>query len=401
MRVMRRLAAGCAALAGLAALVVGAPVVLLEVGGNPLPSAWPTVGQIVDGLTGPDDGGLALRALASAGWIAWATFVVSVLWEIPARTRGRRAARLPGLRLQQRVAAALVGAIVAVFVGGTVASASIAVARPPAVVATATVPDSVSGPALTSFGPSGPIATSPAVTGVTATSPIATTVTGAGATARTAAQVTIQRPVYVVKRGDYLGVIAQRFTGDFDRYHQIAALNPKLIRNPDHIRPGWRLTLPVDAHDHGKRHHATGRLVVPVAKPVPPATPTPAPPAQPGVTRPEASPAASTPAARTPEKEEISVVLTVAAALTAAGVLTGHAVLWRRRLVRVHQHYLGRRRVTAVRYPVTPVNPVWTPAEPAPEPVAVVVAEPPRWPDHTAAERLDASLRRLALGLRG
>jgi hypothetical protein len=85
-----------------------------------------------------------------------------------------------------------------------------------------------------------------------------------------------QMPVYEVRHDDWLGIIAERYLGDFDRYPDIQRLNPDLIEDPDHIEPGWRLILPADAYDHGARVHATGLLVV-----TPPATTNPANPADP------------------------------------------------------------------------------------------------------------------------
>ena len=60
-------------------------------------------------------------------------------------------------------------------------------------------------------------------------------------------------------QGDYLGVIAERFEGDFGAYKQIAHDNH--IKNPDVIRPGWTLTLPADAVDLGSMPHASGAVM--------------------------------------------------------------------------------------------------------------------------------------------
>jgi len=356
MRAFRRLLTGLIALAGIVVLTVGAPLILAKVGGDPLPRHLPSLGEIGDALASPDDGTLFIRLLTVLGWLAWATFTLSVLVEIPARLRGRRTVRLPGLRLQQRVAAALVGAVLAVFVGGSLATAATPVARPAAVVAQRV-----------------PVVTLPAIPQNTAAAK---------------AYQQIQRPVYVVKRGDYLGRIAQRFTGDFDRYHQIAALNPRLIRNPNHIRPGWKITLPVDSHDRGPLRHATGRLVKPVAKAPAKNTPT----AVPKPTAPAPAFTAPAQAGRTQMRPGGNTVLATVAGLAAAGVLAAHVALWRRRTVRVHQHSVRSRRVTQVRYQM----PAVVPSSPAP---ALVYEPPPPRPG--GQERLDAGLRRLAMGLRG
>jgi LysM repeat protein len=339
-------------------LTAGAPVLLAKVGGNPLPRHLPGLAEIGDALVSPDDGSLFIRLLTMLGWLAWATFTLSVLVEIPARLAGRRAMRLPGLGLQQRVAAALVGAVLAVFLGGNLASAAAPAPRPTAVVAQRAPVTIVPQPVVHDM-------------------------------AAAKAYQQIQRPVYVVRRGDYLGRIAQRFTGDFDRYKQIAALNRRLIHNPDHIQPGWKIVLPVDSRDRGSMRHATGRVVKPAkaqTKPMTPPSVTPAVPATPFT-----PPAASPPS--TQLRPGGNAVLATVAGLAAAGVLVAHLALWRRRTVRIYQRRVRTRRITQVRYRM-------------PEPqvasavAAALVYEPaPLRPQ--AHDRLDAGLRHLAMGLRG
>ncbi|BCJ73214.1 hypothetical protein CS0771_27580 [Catellatospora sp. IY07-71] len=434
-----RLLTGLASLIALTAVVGGVPVALVKFAGNPLPRHVPTLDELGTLLTSPDNGDLFLRALAIAGWIAWATFTLSVLVEIVARLRGRRAIRLPGLGLQQRVAAGLVGALVAVFAGANLAAAaalpapaplraiaSVPVAAAPAVVrgdispwaspdtATWAAPPVARDTAVWAAPAAPAVAPVPPYTAV-AGAPVAHAATAAVRQAPAPVRQRVERPVYVVKKGDYLGCIAERFTGDFDRYHQLAALNPKLIKNPDHIEPGWRIVLPVDAYDHGAIRHATGRLLLPAVPETPPAPPPPAPeqptpPPSPSPVAPSASPVAPSPAASTPAASPSGVetppgvvvpgaaprpepipldetdpglgqtkVLAAGAGLALATVLAGHLVV-RRRIRRLHRLRVGRRRgVGGLRTPVRP-------------------ARPPR---HRAAERLDAGLRQLTAGLRG
>ncbi|MBV1851744.1 LysM peptidoglycan-binding domain-containing protein [Catellatospora tritici] len=409
-----RLLAGLAALALLAAVLVGAPMALLKVAGNPLPDHVPSVDELATLLTSPDDGRLFLRLLALAGWFAWFTFAISVLLEIPARLRGRRARRIPGLGVQQRIVAALIGAMIAVFAGTSMATAATAsVPAPMAARAVAVVPVtapvgalSIGGSAVLALGPATAVPQPGALVPVAARPPT-------DLVRLAPAHQLVERPVYVVRKGDYLGCIAERFTGDFDRYHQIAALNPQLVRNPNHIEPGWRLVLPADAYDRGSARHATGKLLLPAVEDpsapppttqTPPPTSTPAPAPTPSAvpapavrpslpaTSPTAipSPVVTTPASTAPANppglDETDPgtghikVLATGAGLALAGVMAGHMVV-RRRIRRMHQLRVRRKRRRGPR-----------------SAFAFQVREVPR---HQAADRLDAGLRHLTLGLRG
>ncbi|ROT33813.1 LysM peptidoglycan-binding domain-containing protein [Micromonospora sp. HM5-17] len=259
-----RLAAGLGALIILVGLLAGAPIALLTFAGNPLPDHVPTLGELGTVLTSRDDGQLFLRALALVGWAGWATFALSVLVEVPARILRRPAIRLPGLGRQQRWAAALVGSV------------ALALVASPAAAVTATA----AGPAVTT---SAPPSTGPAATPAsTATTPVSPGVTPSGpaphwlaprpsgpaphwlaAPATPAERSGRPEPVYRVEKGDYLGHIADRYLGDFDRYPELARLNK--IRNPDRIHPGQMLRLPESAEDRGVREHATGLVATPPA----------------------------------------------------------------------------------------------------------------------------------------
>ena len=228
---LRQIVKGFGALVILIGLLVGAPVALAVFAGNPLPDHVPALSEIGDALTTRDDGQLFLRALAIVGWLGWATFAMSVLVEVPARLLRIPAPRLPGMRRQQRMAAALIGGV-ALIIGASPAMASAAaVATTTTYAATPYTPATVSAPA-------------------------------AAAWERTAAAADEDPvPVYRVERGDYLGHIADRYLGEFDRYPELAKLNK--IRDPDVIRPGQMLHMPEGAADGGVRHHATGLVSVP------------------------------------------------------------------------------------------------------------------------------------------
>jgi LysM repeat protein len=318
---LRQLVKGIGALVILIGLLVGAPVALAVFAGNPLPDHVPALSEIGDALTTRDDGQLFLRALAVVGWLGWATFALSVLVEIPARALRIPVPRLPGMRRQQRMAAALIGGV-ALIIGASPAMASAAATAPPTSYAAA---------------PYTPAAVSP---------------TAAAAWERTAAAADEDPvPVYRVERGDYLGHIADRYLGEFDRYPELAKLNK--IRDPDLIRPGQKLHLPEGAADGGVRGHATGLVSVPpppAEDATPPSTPAPGPGGGGAETRPKPPPTPSKPATEEPavpyvpppptvqegddgreparatagrpgEKEGINLPLAVTAVLTAASLV--------------------------------------------------------------------------------
>ncbi|MEO3745163.1 LysM domain-containing protein [Plantactinospora sp. B5E13] len=262
-----RVVTGLGALIVLVGLLVGAPIALLTFAGNPLPDHVPTLDEIGTVLTSRDDGQLFLRALALVGWAGWATFALSVLVEIPARMLRRPAIRLPGLGRQQRWAAALVGSVALALAAGPVAATAATGSGLAALPAPAVLPASVGSAALLADEPpSGPAPhwmtetpSGPAPHWMTETpsGPAPHWMAAPGGPDQ-------PEPVYRVEKGDYLGHIADRYLGDFDRYPELARLNR--IGDPDRIRPGQFLHLPESAEDRGVRDHATGL----VANPPPP-----------------------------------------------------------------------------------------------------------------------------------
>jgi LysM repeat protein len=276
-----QLLTGLGALVVLVGLVGGAPIALLAFAGNPLPDHVPTLGEIGTALTSRDDGSLFVKALAVVGWLGWATFALSVLVELPFRLVRRPAPRLPGLRRQQRMAAALVGS--ALILIGSPATAAIA------------APSHTALPPVSALAAAGatPWASAPEQVGPPSTTKVARLLP---VTAQRQSGGADEEPRYQVERGDYLGSIADRYVGDFTDYPELARLNK--IKNPDRIYPGQLLRLPDDARDHGYRPHASGMVIQPgiddghdptqpppvtPERPTPPAPPTrPAEPSQPG-----------------------------------------------------------------------------------------------------------------------
>ncbi|MET8042529.1 LysM peptidoglycan-binding domain-containing protein [Micromonospora sp. NPDC005215] len=317
------------------ALIVVLPVLLVWAAGNPLPGlgAWfrdlvedPSAAgaQIWHAVSSRDDGDLFLQTLALIGWVAvllaawaWVTFLVALVVETIAQLRGRRrglvprnTARIPGMRLQQRAAAALVAAILGALAAPALASASVpaAIASPPSVALEQASPEQVAprtampadGPsatdqlehsvergeslldiaerynvswqrlAETNHGLAQPDGRSlqPGNTrvyaGWTLRIPVNVSLVAANRT-QTAPATTAAPLVYEVARGDWLAAVAQRFLGDAERYSEISAINPDLEqrdhRFPNHIERGWRVILPDDARDRGPADHAQGQLV--------------------------------------------------------------------------------------------------------------------------------------------
>jgi DNA-binding SARP family transcriptional activator len=267
-------------------LLAGIPAGLITQIGWPLPRQLPTLDTLKHALTAPVSDTAVLDLLAVALWILWAAFVASLLVEIAAAVAGTPAPRIPGLSPMQPLAAWLVAGLTATVLASTVPAASGAVvapvpARPAAAIGMTTLT------AATQH--TGPTSTSLAASGVDGR--------GAALVSSTAAGVRPQLLVYEVRHDDWLGVIAERFLGDFDRYHDIQRLNPDLIEDPNLIQPKWRLILPGDAYDRGVRAHATGHLIVkPPASNPPTVVPNPAPPSV------DPAPSAPAPASPSPPR---------------------------------------------------------------------------------------------------
>ncbi|MFY1587503.1 LysM peptidoglycan-binding domain-containing protein [Micromonospora sp. WMMD734] len=260
-----QLLTGFGSLVVLMALLVGAPVALLAFAGNPLPDHLPTLTEVGTVLTSRDDGQLFIRALALVGWFGWATFTFSVLVEIGAQLTRRQTPRLPGMRRQQRAAAALLGSVALIIAASPAASAAVTLTQPmPAAAGT--------GVATTLDTSRTGLGAAPSA-GIGASAGVAHgAVPGSGLGPVPGAEKPAAKPVYRVARGDYLGEVAERYLDDFDRYPEVARLND--LRDADRIRPGQLIKLPTEADDTGARRHASGHLV-----PNTPRKPSPRPPA--------------------------------------------------------------------------------------------------------------------------
>ncbi|MER8182056.1 LysM peptidoglycan-binding domain-containing protein [Kitasatospora sp. NPDC094015] len=213
------------ALVALLGLLGAVPAVLLYgtlavIGmGDPVEAGLSTV------LTSPDDGRLFLWALVAVGWVAWLCFAGSVLLEIPAQLRGRVARRIPALGWSQRIAAGLVGSVLALL---PVAGSAFA-AAPAHVQAVA--------PAQLAAAPQYPQLTAAAPAAAPAADP---------------------QPGYTVRDSrpaDSLWSIAERQLGSGERWQEIARLNDGRVMDSSGtrfdadrpIQPGWQLLMPADA----------------------------------------------------------------------------------------------------------------------------------------------------------
>src|SRR5258708_23551013 len=85
---------GGPALLTLIVLVVGLPIALYGLGGDPLPRHIPAWHHVSALLLHRDNGAVFLGAVRDLSWIAWAAFTAAVAVEAQAALRGRRAPRL-------------------------------------------------------------------------------------------------------------------------------------------------------------------------------------------------------------------------------------------------------------------------------------------------------------------
>lgn len=225
---MSRLFGGVRALlaaAVLAVLLVGLPWVLLALGGPLLADLADRAGGpvgLIGVLTARDDGRVFLAALTVLGLAAWAMFALSAMLETYAVLRRRPALRLPGLRLTQLAAGALIGVI---LTGFAAPASTAATPVPPASASTLFVDDIRHTSEPDHHG----------------TSPQPSTAERAG-------------PVYTVRERDTLWDIAETYLGDPLRYREILQLNRdrpqpggEVLTNASILQAGWTLQLPADA----------------------------------------------------------------------------------------------------------------------------------------------------------
>ena len=234
-RALWDLVRGLAALATLAVLLVGVPVLALPRLGWPLPRGVPSPGGVAEALLHRGlDMPVVLRAAAAVLWVAWAVLSACVLVEAVAWARRRESRPVRGLGGFQRLAANLVLTAALVLpslphLAGSPATAAPlpAIGRP-----AASVVYQAASPSAAPSDAARPAVESP-------TSP--TSSVGAP-------------KAYVVQRYDCLWDIAERHLGDPRRWHEIEVLTDPVTQpggahlgDPNLIYPGWTVLLPADA----------------------------------------------------------------------------------------------------------------------------------------------------------
>lgn len=201
-----RFVRGILALALLAAVVGGAPWLLLRAGRlGELTRFWTDFPGI---LLAPDEGGsLLLGVLTLLGWLGWAIFTASVLGELIGLLSGRRI-RLPGLSRSQAIASALLVSVAA-MASAPVATSS---ALPPSGTHAVPSADHIAG-SDSGRSPSG----------------------SSGADE--------QWLRHRVQRGESLWSIAEQHYGDGRQWARLVQANPG-IEDPDEIEVGQLIRIP-------------------------------------------------------------------------------------------------------------------------------------------------------------
>lgn len=226
---MKKLLSGVGALIALGTLLIGIPWLLVIFAGNPFPtgSQW----EAMFSLT-PDYGNVILltKILPLLVWVFWAAFAIPFLVELFAAMGGRSTRkRLPAFRLQQKLSASLIGAVVVMFAGGASALAA-------------------------------PVSASADVAAVQTVDHVADSMAAGDVVqdddAEDAAPVDVPadavKPqlVHSVVEGDTLWDLADTYLGDGERYTEIFDANRgpqndgRELTDPDLILPGWEMTIP-------------------------------------------------------------------------------------------------------------------------------------------------------------
>ncbi|WP_415954416.1 hypothetical protein [Streptomyces sp. KLOTTS4A1] len=241
MSVVGRLLAALLRLAAVAATVIGVPVLLVALGrglgASPLPDSVPSVGEVVDALLAPDDGGRLLSGvLLALAWGLWLWLAIPLLVEVGAVVLRRSTPRLPGMRTGQRLAGYLLGGLL------LASPAAAAAAATPAHAVTLSLEDPTGTAAAATAAPSASTAARPSVP----------------------AQVSVGEYTHQVREAGVLAYdVAEARLGDGLRWKDLADLNPELhvTGAASELPVGGVLRLPADAappqDSDGRAEHAS------------------------------------------------------------------------------------------------------------------------------------------------
>ncbi|MEA5052650.1 MAG: LysM peptidoglycan-binding domain-containing protein, partial [Propionicimonas sp.] len=221
---IRRRLVGLMASLAVIAIVIGMPILLLQVGGNPIPNAVPAPAEVWGWLSRPDDGTITLAAIIIVSWLVWGLLTLTLVLETVALVRGVKAPTLPGL--PQSFARRLVAASAMLIVSAPPVLGGLAQAladeAPATLVATALPSDRL---AQAPAAPTNDIPASPA--GLVD---------------------------HVVQPGDTLSRLAADHLGDPDRWPEIYDASTGVVQpggerleDPDLILIGWTLQVPTRA----------------------------------------------------------------------------------------------------------------------------------------------------------
>lgn len=252
MRFVRGLFALVVLLAGL----VGVPLALVALGGDPLP-ARPSGAAVMRALFRPDDGTVLIGVITIVGWIAWLVFALSVLTELVAvLSRQRIRIPLPGLDGVQRAVGVLVVLVVAMVLLPHPTAQAHGPGSPPSPGANRSAPVKPGSTGRTQAPPTWAESTRESapsagpVGSVRSSDPV-----GPAGSARTSpddragAQIQAPAVLHVVEAGDELWTLAEHYYGHGREWRRIAAANPQLLTGgPDRLSIGWRLVIPSPNH---------------------------------------------------------------------------------------------------------------------------------------------------------
>lgn len=261
-------------------LLAGLPYVLWRAAGVPWPDRVSSLADLGRRLAQPMSDPLVIELLAVAGWFCWAAFACTVVRELI-----WYAAHLPQLLHDRRVhdahlaALSLKGSLAALCIG-TLVVALLGLWRP----------QNVSAQQLTAVGAPGsrPTAAAPLIP-----SPASHPLHALGHTQPAHTPQNAQHIEYTVIDGDNLWDIAKEHLGDGLKWPRIYALNKDRVQpdghrfsDPELIRPGWRLTVPVvraapvppppEAHERVHPRRDVAPWEAPAHAPVPRTRPSPA-----------------------------------------------------------------------------------------------------------------------------